>query len=121
APPARVAVHHDRAALGAGGRLRPGGVARVPAREPLRGWLEPVMGHNAAASAAHAETGGAGLEITLMAISVAVAFAGFGLAYLMYYRRRLRPEAFSEALGGVPYRVVLDKYYVDECYDLVLG
>src|SRR5205823_3701054 len=80
----------------------------------FEGWLEPVMGHHAAASAAHAETGGAGLEITLMAISVAVAFAGFGLAYLMYYRRRLRPETFSEALGGLPYRVVLDKYYVDE-------
>ena len=54
-----------------------------------------------------------------MAISVAVAFAGFGLAYLMYFRHRLRPETFSEALGGVPYRVVLNKYYVDELYDLV--
>src|SRR5213076_1397929 len=59
------------------------------------------------------------LELALMAISVAVAFAGFGLAYLMYFRHRLRPETFSEALGGVPYRVVLNKYYVDELYDLV--
>ena len=32
-----------------------------------------------------------------MAISVAVAVAGAGLAYLMYYRRTIRPETFSEA------------------------
>jgi hypothetical protein len=37
----------------------------------------------------------------------------------MYYRRSIRPETFSEALGGLPYRAVLDKYWVDELYGLV--
>jgi NADH-quinone oxidoreductase subunit L len=59
------------------------------------------------------------MELLLMAVSVGVAFTGAGLAYLMYYRQRVRPEIFSEALGGVPYRVVANKYYVDELYDLV--
>ena len=93
------------------------GYLGIPHANLFEGWLEPVMVHHAA-SAAHAETSGIGLEMTLMAVSVAVAVAGFGLAYLMYYQRRLRAETFSEALGGLPYRLVLNKYYVDEVYDL---
>ena len=94
------------------------GYLGIPHANLFEGWLEPVMVHHAAASAAHGEASGIGLEMTLMAVSVAVAVAGFGLAYLMYYQRRLRPETFSEALGGLPYRLVLNKYYVDEVYDL---
>jgi NADH-quinone oxidoreductase subunit L len=54
-----------------------------------------------------------------MLVSLAVAASGIGLAWQIYYRRRLRPETFSEALGGFPYRAVLGKYYVDELYELV--
>jgi NADH-quinone oxidoreductase subunit L len=80
-------------------------------------WLEPVVaGHGHGEGAGH---GSIAMEVGLMLVSVGVAAAGFGLAYLMYYRRRLRPELFSEALGGLPYRVVLNKYYVDELYGLV--
>jgi len=50
---------------------------------------------------------------------VAVAATGAGLAYLMYYRGTIKPETFSELADGAPYRVVLNKYYVDELYDLV--
>ena len=55
-----------------------------------------------------------------MLTSLAVALGGIALAYRMYYRESLRPETFSEALGGLPYRAVLNKYWVDELYDLVL-
>jgi NADH-quinone oxidoreductase subunit L len=37
----------------------------------------------------------------------------------MYYRGALSYALFSNALGGVPYRLVLDKYYVDEIYELI--
>jgi len=84
--------------------------------QPFEHWLEPVMAHPAAG---HAETAAVGTELGLMALSVAVALAGIGLAWLMYYRRSLRPELFSAALGGLPYRLVLNKYFVDEVYDLV--
>ena len=33
------------------------------------------------------------------------------------YTKTIRPEVFSEALGGVPYRLALNKWYVDELYD----
>ncbi len=77
-------------------------------------WLEPVFasGHAAAAHASH----DAGLEWTLMLASVAIATTGFLLAYLLYYRRSLSPDAIAAVGGGVPYRVLYDKYYVDELY-----
>jgi NADH-quinone oxidoreductase subunit L len=80
---------------------------------PFEEWHAPVMHHGA-----HGESPLV-LELSLMALSVLVAGVGIGLAYLMYYRGRPRPEVFSTALGGVPYRVLRDKYYVDELYDLV--
>src|SRR5207249_3792006 len=59
------------------------------------------------------------LESLLMLASLAVAAGGIGLAYRMYASESLRPETFSEALGGRPYRAVLNKYWVDELYGLV--
>jgi NADH-quinone oxidoreductase subunit L len=99
----------------AGGSILAGYLG-LPHASVFEHWLEPVMGHP---GAEHAETAGTGMELLLMVISVVVAAGGVGLAYLMYYRRRLRPETFSEALGGAPYRLVLNKYFVDELYQLV--
>ncbi len=79
-------------------------------------WLEPVFagGHEAAAHAAHAHD--VGLEWTLMIISVAIAGTGFLIAYLAFYRKSLSADAIADVLGGVPYRVLYEKYYVDELY-----
>jgi NADH-quinone oxidoreductase subunit L len=85
---------------------------------PFEHWLEPVMSAHAAGGA-HAEGAGVGTELTLMLVSVLVAGSGIGLAYLMYARRSIRPEIFSEALGGGPYQLVLNKYFLDELYSLV--
>jgi NADH-quinone oxidoreductase subunit L len=82
-------------------------------------WLAPVFGGHGPVEEHLPGGGNEATELLLMAVSVAVAFSGAGLAYLMYYRRSIRPETFSEALGGVPYRMVANKYYVDELYDLV--
>jgi NADH-quinone oxidoreductase subunit L len=84
---------------------------------PFEHWLEPVMAHS---TEAHGEAAGVGAELGLMLLSVVVALSGIGVAWLMYYRHQLRPETFSEVAGGAPYRVVLNKYYVDELYDLLL-
>src|SRR5438309_9430951 len=83
---------------------------------PFEHWLAPVMEHHGEAQAA---TAGAGLESLLMLTSLAFAAGGIGLAYRMYVSESLRPETFSEALGGLPYRAVLNKYWVDELYGLV--
>jgi NADH-quinone oxidoreductase subunit L len=77
-------------------------------------WLEPVFAH-AHEAAAHA-THDVGLEWTLMLISVAVAATGFLIAYLLYYRHALSPDAIAGIAGGVPYRLLYAKYYVDEIY-----
>ena len=126
APHPRVAVGHDRPAVLAGGSilvvyLGVPHVLSAPLHLPhyFNDWLAPVFGGHGPIEE-HAPGGGnEGLELLLMAISVAVAATGAGLAYLMYYRRTIRPETFSELAGGAPYRVVLNKYYVDELYDLV--
>jgi len=52
-------------------------------------------------------------------LSVAVAVSGIGFAWMMYAGGVVRPDIFSEALGGAPYRAVYNKYYVDELYQLV--
>ena len=77
-------------------------------------WLEPVFasGHEMAAHASH----DAGLEWTLMLISVAVAATGFLIAYVLYYRHAASPDAIADVAGGVPYRLLYNKYYVDEIY-----
>jgi NADH-quinone oxidoreductase subunit L len=85
---------------------------------PFAQWLEPVVGGHHAGG--HGEAHHAlGLELGLMALSVVVALCGISVAYLMYYRGALKPETFSELGGGAPYRVVLNKYYVDELYEAV--
>jgi NADH-quinone oxidoreductase subunit L len=93
----------------------PVGIAHV-----FNDWLAPVFGgHGPVEGAAHAGPSRLAEELGLMAVSVAVAAGGVGLAYLMYYRKTIRPETFSEAAGGVPYRAVYAKYWVDELYQLV--
>jgi NADH-quinone oxidoreductase subunit L len=78
-------------------------------------WLEPVFGHG------HGEAAHLSHEtaILLTVISVVVALAGFGLAYLMYYRQTLAPERFSSLAGGLFYRLSYNKYYVDEIYQAI--
>jgi NADH-quinone oxidoreductase subunit L len=51
-----------------------------------------------------------------MAASVAVALAGIALAYLMYGRRSGLPRAFAAVAGGLPYKLIYNKYFVDEVY-----
>ena len=60
-----------------------------------------------------------GREIALMAASVAVAGAGILLAWTWYAKRQGRPaERLAQRWPGV-YRVLSNKYYVDEFYEAV--
>ena len=54
-------------------------------------------------------------ELLLTGVSVLIAFAGAGLAWLLYVKRRDIPGRVADSLGGL-YRGVLNKYYVDEMY-----
>jgi NADH-quinone oxidoreductase subunit L len=80
-------------------------------------WLAPVFGaHGAAAGAAHHA---AGLEIGLMALSVVIAILGLFLAWAFYERRPEVPARLADRARGA-YRLLLNKYYVDELYGKIV-
>jgi len=89
------------------------GLPAIFGKNRFAGWLEPVFGGHHEAHASLTLEGG------LMVFSVAIATLGFYLAYLLYYRRSLAPERFSSLVGGLPYRLFHNKYYVDEIYQFV--
>jgi NADH-quinone oxidoreductase subunit L len=60
-----------------------------------------------------------GTELGLMALSVLVAFAGIGVATVMFLRRPELAASMATRWSGV-HRLLLNKYYVDEIYDAVL-
>ena len=88
---------------------------------------EPVGGAAAAGheGAEHVEVGfatgvpKAQLEWSLMAVSVALAFAGIGLATLFFKSQPERAERMAAAFPGL-HKLLLNKYYVDEVYDAVI-
>ena len=93
-------------------------------------FLEPVFtayapGASATAEAAPpAETNAAheestGMELGFAGISVAIALIGFFLAWYLYHQRPELPARMAKAAGGL-YRLVLDKYRIDQLYGAVI-
>jgi NADH-quinone oxidoreductase subunit L len=81
-------------------------------------FLEPVIAGapEIALEAAKPAVAASSTEAALMAASVAIAFAGIGLAWFLYLKRTELPYKIAKSLGGF-YRLVYHKYYVDELYD----
>lgn len=75
-------------------------------------FLGPVFGfeHDSASSITN---------LMLMAIAVVAAGVGFLIAWLMYYKKSINPEKVAERVSGL-YRLLFNKYYVDEVYDAIL-
>ena len=86
-------------------------------------------GHQAARSAAtrsrrrarrvHADPGKTTLELSLMAVSIALAFAGIGIATLFFKSQPERADRMATSFSGL-HRLLLNKYYVDEAYDATI-
>jgi len=60
----------------------------------------------------------ASTELLFTAISVLAALLGFGLAWLLYYKRKDLPDKIAGSLNGF-YEMVVHKYYIDELYAAV--
>ncbi len=75
---------------------------------PVPKFLEPVF------PAMHE-----GEDMTLMVVSVAAGLIGIGLAWLMYVARPALADSFAGSIGGL-YRLVYNKYFVDEIYDAAI-
>lgn len=75
-------------------------------------FMKPLFGHPEA-QGTHAEEG------MLMMISVIAGFSGIGLAALFYLRRTDIPLKLGQQFSSV-YRVLFNKYYVDELYSFII-
>jgi NADH-quinone oxidoreductase subunit L len=89
----------------------------------IEGFLEPSFHapHVTAAAESPEPTvhGDTGTEIALMALSTVVALAGIGVATLVFLRRPSLADGLADRFRGV-YRLLLNKYYVDEVYDAAI-
>src|SRR5512139_1425697 len=96
-------------------------------------FLAPVLGGGAEPGKAHAgisilsqawasggEGGGYGaaLELLMMVVSVVIALIGIGMAYLFYVKNPALPKRAAEKWKGL-YKLVYNKYYVDELYEIL--
>jgi len=99
-----------------------GGMVGVPealgGAHRLERWLAPVFEHGTHA-ATHAEAHSYATEWLLMGVSMGIAVIGILIARAMYVTKSVSPEVFAEAADGAPYRLVYNKYYVDELYTAV--
>jgi NADH-quinone oxidoreductase subunit L len=76
-------------------------------------FLEPSF---AAADAGSGFVERRSLELTLMAVSTTAAIVGIGLAFFFFLRDRHAADRVAARFPGL-YRLLLNKYYVDEIYD----
>jgi NADH-quinone oxidoreductase subunit L len=74
-------------------------------------FLEPSFGPEVTRVAAEER-----VELTLMVVSSVVAVAGIGIAAYFFLKNRSAATGLAERFGAL-YRVLLNKYYVDEIYD----
>ena len=79
-------------------------------------FLEPVIAKHAEATEVAGAASGASMEYILMLLSVAVGAFGIWLAYRWYIQR---PEVPGKIEASAPflYRLLYNKYYVDQLYD----
>jgi NADH-quinone oxidoreductase subunit L len=81
---------------------------------PWGHWMGSVFG------AEHHAAHGNVTEEILLYLTLGIAVLGICLAYLFYCQWRRVVEQLSSWAGGLPYRLLHDKYYVDEFYDSVI-
>jgi NADH-quinone oxidoreductase subunit L len=81
---------------------------------------EPAAEAEAATAATEAEGAATHeeeqLELTLMAVSSGIALLGIGIAWAIWIRRRAIADQAARTFAPL-YRLLLNKYYVDELYD----
>ncbi|HWX24931.1 MAG TPA: hypothetical protein VN083_07820, partial [Vicinamibacteria bacterium] len=84
------------------------------------GFLDPVFesSKEALAEVFRNPLEGASLEWGLMALSVAVAALGIVVATVLYRSRSAIPARLEAAVPGL-YRLLFNKYYVDELYERI--
>lgn len=80
-------------------------------------FLSSVFGHNPIES--HAVAHSSSSEYFLMLISIIVVLIGIFIAHRLYIRSPERPKKLAQKFR-TPYRIIFNKYYVDEFYSMVV-
>jgi NADH-quinone oxidoreductase subunit L len=83
---------------------------------PEHGWLHQFLAPVAGMGGAHDVS--TGLVLMLMMIATGIALLGWGIAHYFYNVNLSAPDRLAEKFQAI-YRVLLNKYYVDELYDLL--
>ncbi|MCU1321337.1 MAG: proton-translocating NADH-quinone oxidoreductase, chain [Acidobacteriaceae bacterium] len=98
-----------------------GGWVGVPAalggHNEIEAFLEPVF--TSGTAEAVATVANHSLELTLAVVSVLAAALGFVIAFALYYKKPGTAAAFAKKAPAL-YRLVDNKFYVDEIYDAVI-
>jgi NADH-quinone oxidoreductase subunit L len=106
-----------------GGLSLVGGFVMLPAFiapfAPFEKFLAPVFSSAATRRVMEAGIHSHAVEGEMAVVALAMVAAGWLLADLMYRQKRISPERLSVAFGGL-YELVLNKYYVDELYNLAV-
>ncbi|HEV2224565.1 MAG TPA: hypothetical protein VGR84_16355, partial [Candidatus Acidoferrales bacterium] len=91
-------------------------------KDYFQGFLDPVFASSTALAAkmhpawtepAHS------LELTMAAVAVGIALIGFLIAWYLYIRKPALPDKLANAFRPI-YKLLLNKYYVDELYGAVI-
>ncbi|HET7438638.1 MAG TPA: NADH-quinone oxidoreductase subunit L [Nitrospira sp.] len=83
---------------------------------PEHGWLHQFLAPVAGIGGEHEV--GTGLVLSLMMIATGIALFGWALAHYLYSMNTTAPDRWAAKARGV-YTTLLNKYYVDELYDLL--
>lgn len=76
-------------------------------------FLAPVFGGHHPSEASHTE------EMLVMALSIAAGLLGILISATMYLRKTDLPERLGQRFSGI-YKILWNKYYVDELYDFII-
>jgi NADH-quinone oxidoreductase subunit L len=90
-----------------------GGLLGFP---PEQGWLHHFLAPVVGGGEEHEPA--TGLVVTLMMIATGIALLGWGLAHYLYSISPATPDRWAAKAQGA-YQTLLNKYWVDEAYDLI--
>lgn len=83
---------------------------------PEHGWLHGFLGPVVGVRGEHEAS--AGMVVLLMSIAIVIALLGWGLAHFLYVVSPTTSEDWAKRFSAA-YRILLNKYYVDEFYDVI--
>ncbi len=85
---------------------------------PEHGWLHHFLAPVVGASAEGEYDAGTGMVLTLMMVASGIALLGWALAHYLYSINPAAPDRWAAKAQGA-YQLLLNKYWVDELYDVL--